>query len=94
MAEYKAPKTRIKVVEDGNGVRYYPQHLVVIIPFILWGWEPIREKLVDPNHLPTLDEAKGRIDKFLAGHKRYWLSDIEWKARKKAKKKGSVIDYP
>lgn len=87
MTEYKAPKTRIKVVEDGDG----PQHLVVIIPFILWGWEPIYGDIGNPEHLPTLGEAKGRIDR-LTRHKRYWLSDIEWKARKKAKKKVSVID--
>lgn len=94
MSEYRPPKTRIKVVKDGGGMRYYPQHLVVLIPFILWGWEPINEELGDPNHLPTLDEAKGRIDRFLTRHKQYWFSDIERKARMKVKKKVSVIDYP
>lgn len=94
MAEYRQPKTRIKVVEDGGGVRYYPQYLVRILPFLLWGWEPIYEELGNPEHLPTLDEAKGRIDRFLPRHKHYWLSEIERKARMKVKKKVSVIDYP
>lgn len=94
MAEYKQPKTRIKVVEDGFGVRYYPQYLVVVIPFILWEWMPINEELGDPNHIPTLDEAKGRIDRFLTRHKRYWLSDIERRALMKVKKKARIIDYP
>lgn len=94
MTEYKQPKTRIKVVEDGNGVRYYPQYLYVLIPFILWEWVAIYEELENPEHLPTLDEAKGRIDRFLPRQKQYWLSDIERKARKKVKKKVSVIDYP
>lgn len=94
MAEYRQPKTRIKVAEDGGGVRYYPQHLVVILPFILWEWLPINEELADPSHLPTLDEAKGRIDRFLTRHKSYWLSDIERKARMKVKKRVTVIDYP
>lgn len=89
MAEYKHPKTRIKVVEDGNGVRYYPQYLI----FILRGWEPIYEELGNPEHLPTLDEAKGRVDRFLLRRKHYWASDIERKARIKDKKV-SVIDYP
>lgn len=94
MSEYKKPKTRIKVVEDGNGVRYYPQYLVILIPFILWEWMPVYEELENPEHTPTLDEAKGRIDRFLPRHKNYWLSDIERKARMKVKKKVSVIDYP
>ena len=94
MAEYKQPKTRIKVVEDGCGVRYYPQYLIVLIPLVLWEWMPIYEELENPEHLPPLDEAKGRIDRFLTRHKRYWLSDIEWKARKKAKKRARIIDYP
>lgn len=94
MAEYKQPKTRIKVVKDGNGVRYYPQYLLVLIPFILWEWHPVKGRLGGKNHLPSLDEAKWRIDGFLTRHKRCWLSDIERKARKKVKKKVSVIDYP
>ena len=65
MAEYKQPKTRIKVVEDGNGARYYPQYLIVLIPFMLWGWESIYGELGNPEHTPTLDEAKGRIDEYL-----------------------------
>lgn len=94
MAKYKQPKTRIRKVEDGFGVKYYPQYLVVLVPFVLWGWEPICEELENPEYLPTLDEAKGRIDRFLTRHKSYWLSDIEWKARKKVKKKVRIIDYP
>lgn len=94
MAEYKHPKTRIKVVEDGNGVIYYPQYLSVLIPFVIWEWMPIHERLGDSSYLPTLDEAKGRIDRFLTRHKNHWLSDIEWKARMRVKKKVSVIDYP
>ena len=94
MTECRRPKTRIKVVEDGNGVRYYPQHLVVLIPFVIWEWMPIYGDIGNPEHLPTLDEAKGRIDMFLIRHKRYGLSDIKRKARKKVKKKVSVIDYP
>ena len=94
MTEYKQPKTRIKVVEDGNGVRYYPQYLIVLIPFIWWGWESIYGELENPEYLPTLDEAKERIDVFLIRQKHYWFSDIERKARMKVKKKVSVIDYP
>ena len=93
MDEYKQPKTRIKAVEDGNGARYYPQYLIVLIPFIWWGWETIYEEIGNPEYLPTLDEAKGRIDEFLIRQKRYWLSDIERRARIKVKKV-SVIDYP
>lgn len=93
MSEYKQPKTRIKVVEDGCGVRYYPQHLIVMIPFLWWEWHPIYEELGNPEHLPTLDEAKGRIDRFLLRRKHYWASDIERKVRMKGKKV-RVIDYP
>lgn len=32
MDKYEQPKTRIRAVEKGNSVRYYPQHLVVLIP--------------------------------------------------------------
>lgn len=94
MAEYKQPRTRIKVVEDGNGVRYYPQHLIVIIPFVLWEWVTIYEDMKNRDYVATLDEAKGRIDRFLARRKDSWISGIEKKARKKVKKKVSVIDYP
>ena len=94
MAEYKHPKTRIKVVEDGSGVKYYPQYLSVLIPFVVWEWVAIYEELGNPEHLPTLDEAKGRIDRFLPRQKQYWLSDIERKARMKVKKKVTIIKYP
>lgn len=94
MTEYRPPRTRIKVEEDGWGIRYYPQFLIFIIPFVLWEWVNIYEEIENPEYLPTLDEAKGRVDRFLIRQKDYWLSDIEKKARMKVEKKVSVIDYP
>lgn len=94
MAEYKQPKTRIKVVEDGWGIRYYPQYLIVLIPFILGEWHPIYEELENTEYVPTMGEARGRVDRFLQRRKHHWISDIERKARMKVKKNVSVIKYP
>lgn len=94
MKQYKQPKTRIKVVEDGWGTRYYPQYHIVFIPFLLQGWECIIEELGNPDFVGSLGEAKGRIDRFLLRHKRRWESNLEEKSKKTVKKKVKYIDYP
>lgn len=94
MKQYKQPKTRIKVVEDGWGTRYYPQYHMVLIPFLLQGWECIIGELGNPDFVGSLGEAKGRIDRFLLRDKHIWASNLEEKSKKTVKKKVQHIDYP
>lgn len=94
MKEYKQPKTRIKVVEDGYGKKFYPQCYVVLIPFLLQGWEPVFEDIGNEEYVPSLGCAQERIDEFLRIDKQWWDSELEKKARKKVKKKVSIIKYP
>lgn len=94
MAKYKQPKTRIKVVEDGWGTRYYPQYHIVLVPFLLQGWECILGELDNPDFVGSLEEAKGRIDRFLLRNKQMWTSNLEEKSKKRVKKKVQYIDYP
>lgn len=94
MAEYKQPKTRVKVVEDGFGKKFYPQYHVVFIPLLLQGWEPILGGIGNEEYVPSLGCAQERIEEFLRADKHYWASELEKKARKKVKKKVSIIKYP
>lgn len=94
MAEYKQPKTRIKVVEDGFGKKFYPQHYVVFIPLLLQGWEPIFGDIGNKGYVHSLGCAQERIDEFLRMDRHYWAPELEKKARKKLKKKVSIIKYP
>ena len=94
MKEYKQPKTRIKRVKDGNGEMFYAQYKLVLIPFVLQGWENIIRQIGNPDAVPTLEEAKQRIDDFLKSNYRYWQQDQERLKRKKIKKEVEYIKYP
>lgn len=94
MTEYKQPKTRIRKVEDGYGVKYYPEYLEVLIPIILQEWMPIRARVDDPEYTPTFYEAACRIDTFLVQEKQRWDEHVEREKKKKVKKKTTIIKYP
>lgn len=94
MKKYKQPETRIKVVEDGYGKRFYPQYHVVFIPFLLQGWEPILGGIGNEEYVRSLGCAQERVEEFLRSDKHRWDYELEKKARKKVKKKVSIIKYP
>lgn len=77
MKEHKQPKTRIRRVKDGNGERFYAQYKLVLIPFVLQGWENIIRCIGNPDAVATLEEAKQRIDDFLESDYKYWQKDQE-----------------
>lgn len=94
MKQYKQPKTRIKRVKDENGERFYAQYKLVLIPFVLQGWENIIRRIGNPDAVPTLEEAKQRVDDFLESDYKYWQNDQERIKRKKIKKEVEYIKYP
>jgi len=94
MTKYKQPKTRIRKVEDGFGVKYYPEYLEVLIPIILQEWVPIRVQVDDSEYTPTFYEAACRIDKFLVREKQLWDEYVERERKKKEKKRTTIIKYP
>lgn len=94
MAEYKQPETRIKRVKDCNGERFYAQYKQVIIPRLWWEWQSTRPLLEDDDYSLSLEDAKLRIDKFLAKSKWQWASTIERAALKKIKPEVEYIKYP
>lgn len=95
MAEYKTPETRI-VVESKEGYwkRYYPQFKAVYIPYILSEWTCIRSNLFDEDYTLSLEEAQGRIDKFLVSCKGCHEEMERKKAAKKVKVKYEYLKYP
>ena len=94
MAEYKQPKTRIRKVEDGFGVKYFPEYRVVLIPRILWSWEPILGKIDNPEYTETCYEAEWRVDGFLFQRRHSWHMGREYGQKKKVKRKTTIIEYP
>ena len=94
MKQYKQPKTRIKRMKDENGERFYAQYKLVLIPFVLQGWENIIRRIGNPCAVPTLEEAKQRVDDFLESDYKYWQNDQERIKRKKIKKEIEYIKYP
>lgn len=95
MAEYKAPETRILVkTKEGHWKRYYPQFKAVYIPLILSEWNCIRgDLLFNEDYTLSLEDAQGRIDKFLVSDKDYHEEIERKKAAKKVRVKYEYLKY-
>lgn len=91
---YKQPDTRIKHVSDGFGDRYYAQYKIVIIPFLLQGWDSIRQHIDQKDYSLSLYDAQLRIDKFLERDRKLWEKGFNNLRKKKIKKKTTIIKYP
>lgn len=94
MGVYKQPETRIKLVRDENGQRYYAEFKQIIIPYIWWEWQYTRPSLCDDEYTWSIRDAKERIDKFLLKSKHQWACDLEKAAGKKTKREVEYIKYP
>jgi len=93
-SQYKPPETRIRVVEEIDRTRYYPEYKQVMIPRLWEEWHPIRGNVSGWEWCSSLEEAKQKIDKCL----QYWAKCYEYEVEKKARKKAgtlvSFIKYP
>lgn len=94
MKEYKAPQTRIKIVEQGGEVKYYPQYKIVIIPKVWEEWQPIYNNIEACGFATSLNQAKDRIYIFLKRQETYHYEKLEKDKVKRAKINVSYLDYP
>lgn len=92
MKEYKAPQTRIKVVEQGGVTHYYSEYKQVIIPYLWWEWNNIHIGIVEFSI--KIEDAKSNIDTFLSNCERYYYERLEEEKVKRAKISVSYLDYP
>lgn len=94
MKEYKAQETRIKVVTQGNEIKYYPQYKLVIIPHIWWEWYPCMNDIADQEFTRYLSEAKRTIDIWLTRQVIMYYEDLEISKIKSSKRTVTYINYP
>lgn len=88
------PETRIRVVEEYELTRYYPEYKTTLIPLIWEEWRPAKANLNDNDYLLTLEDAKSRIDDCIAWWKKCRIEDEERLIRKKLGKRVWFIKYP
>lgn len=94
MKEYKAPQTRIKVVEQGGEVKYYPQYKQVVVPNLWEEWHPVYNNIEASEFVDSPSQAKGRIDIFLKRQEDFHYEELEKDKVKRAKINVSYLDYP
>ena len=93
-SQYKPPKTRIRVVEELDRTRHYPEYKQVMIPRLWEEWHPARVNIEDFEWCASLEEAKKTIDKCIQWWTWCHACEVEKKARKKAGTLVSFIKYP
>lgn len=94
MKEYKAPQTRIKVVEQGGEVKYYPQYKQVVVPNLWEEWHPALNHIHACEFTSYLDVAKDTIDTWLERQAIFHHEQQEKDKIKRAKINVSYLDYP
>lgn len=100
MTGYVQPKTRIKIVEDGFGVRYYAQEFVELgHPFSVdideksdGDWIAIQGH--PSHHFKDEVVAKQFISAYLVTHRKNWERYQEQKRKGAVKRKVSYTYFP
>lgn len=82
--------TRIKVVTQGDYVKYYPEYWAGIF----WFWNSIRDNISDEDYVFTLEDAQKRIDNFIIRQAKRRQEDLIRAKTKKVKPKTTYIKYP
>lgn len=82
--------TRIKVVTQGDDIKYYPEYWAGIF----WLWNSIKEGISDEDYVFTLEDAQKRIDNFIVRRAKRRQEDLIRVKKKKIKPKTTYIKYP
>jgi len=82
--------TRIKVVTQGEDVKYYPEYWAGIF----WLWNSTRDDISDEDYVLTLEHAQKRIDNFIVRQVTHRQDDLVRVKTKKIKPKTTYIKYP